>query len=277
MISIANLHYSYGRKEVFRGLNLTLEPGHIYGLLGRNGTGKSTLLHNLGGLLFPQKGSINMLGFKPSQRLPSFLEQVFLVPENFYLPPLLLKKWVRVNAPFYPSFSRQEFDRILSEFDVPADVRLDELSYGQQKKAFIAFALATDPAVLLMDEPTNGLDIVSKSQFRKVIAGSVDERKCILISTHQVRDLENLIDEVVILDEGKILFNQSMEDIARKLEFRFSFDREEPTATLYSESALQGNALVLANTDGRESRIDLEMLYKTLITNGEALNKIFIR
>jgi len=275
MIAIADLHFSYQRKEVFKGLNLTLQPGHIYGLLGKNGTGKSTLLRNMGGLLFPRRGSINILGFKPQQRLPAFFQKVFLVPEEFYLPPLPLEKWVGVNAPFYPAFNRAEFDRIMGEFDMPQHGNLHELSYGQQKKAFIAFALAANPAVLLMDEPTNGLDIISKSQFRKVIAGSLDEGKCILISTHQVRDLENLIDEVVVLDEGRILFNQPMESIARKLEFRFSFGRELPAEALYSESALQGNAIVLPNQEGRESRIDLEMLYKAIILNGEKLNKIF--
>jgi ABC-2 type transport system ATP-binding protein len=277
MVSIRDLHFSYRRKPVFTGLSLDLQPGHIYGLLGRNGTGKSTLLRNIAGLLFPKKGTIDALGFDPCRRLPAFLEKIFLVPEEFRLPPVLLDKWVRYSAVFYPLFDRRQFDRYIADFGIPVDARLDEMSYGQQKKALISFALATNTPLLLMDEPTNGLDIMSKSQFRKVIAGALDENKCIVISTHQVKDLENLIDRVTIIDEGRILFDQTMDAIARKLNFKLSFDPEEVSAAIFSESSLKGSALILANTDGEDSRPDLEMLYKAVILKGEKLNKVFDR
>lgn len=150
------------------------------------------------------------------------------------------------------------------------------MSYGQRKKALIAFSLAANTGLLLMDEPTNGLDIRSKSQFRKVMAGSLDENKCIVISTHQVKDLENLIDRVIIIDEGRILFNQTLEAISQKLSFRLSFDVEEMAQALYKESSLKGNALILPNTDGEDSRPDLEMLYKAVTLDGERINAIFM-
>jgi ABC-2 type transport system ATP-binding protein len=254
---------------------MDLEPGHIYGLLGRNGTGKSTLLRSIAGLLFPGKGEIGVLGYEPGRRLPGFLQKIFLVPEDFHLPSVSLERWMRYNAPFYPFFSPDRFMRYVVDFDIPVGSKLDEMSYGQQKKALISFALATNADLLLMDEPTNGLDILSKSQFRKVIAGALDEEKSIIISTHQVKDLENLIDRVMIIDEGRILFDQTMDAIARKLEFKLSFDPGEAAYALYSELSLKGNALILANDGEEDSRPDLEMLYKAVVLEGEKMKAIF--
>ncbi|HVU85060.1 MAG TPA: ATP-binding cassette domain-containing protein [Puia sp.] len=277
MVKIRDLTFSYRKKSVFRELNLDLRSGHIYGLLGRNGTGKSTLLRNMAGFLFPQGGSIDILGTQPQKRQPSFLGKVFLLPEEFYLPPIGVEQWVKHNAPFYPLFNRQQFDRLVADFDIPGETSLHEMSYGQQKKLLITFALATNAALLLMDEPTNGLDIISKSQFRKVIAGALDEGRCILISTHQVQDLESLIDEVIIIDDGRILFHRSIEAIARELQFKTSRNPEETDLALYSESSLQGHRLVCRNPGGGESHPDLEMLYKAVVANSKDLNAVFIR
>ena len=277
MVTIRDLHFAYRRKPVFSGLDLDLYPGHIYGLLGRNGTGKSTLLRNIAGLLFPQQGQIGVLGHKPGRRQPAFLQQVFLVPEEFSLPAITLEQWVKYHAVFYPRFDRRQFTRMVAEFAVPGDRKLDEMSYGQQKKALISFALATNAALVLMDEPTNGLDILSKSQFRKIIAGVLDEERCILISTHQVKDLENLIDRVTVIDEGRILFDQSMDAISRQLQFKLSFDPEETERALYCEPSIKGNAVILANTGGEDSRADLEMLYKAVILAPEKVSQVFGR
>jgi ABC-2 type transport system ATP-binding protein len=275
MVTIRDLHFAYRRKPVFTGLSLDLEPGHIYGLLGRNGTGKSTLLRSIAGFLFPQQGEIGVMGHAPGKRRPAFLQEVFLVPEDFYLPPMPMLKWARTHAVFYPKFRQEQFLRIARDFDIPMATRLDEMSYGQQKKVLISFALATNASLLLMDEPTNGLDIVSKSQFRKVIAGSLDYTKCIVISTHQVKDLENLIDRVMVIDEGRILFDQTLDAISDKLVFRLSFDPDEAAQALYCEPSFRGNALILPNTEGEDSQPDLEMLYKAVMLVGEPLNLLF--
>ncbi len=275
MITVNNLHFSYKRKKVFNGLSLTLQPGHIYGLLGKNGTGKSTLLRNISGLLFPDEGSILVNGEAPRLRRPSFLQNVFIVPEEFYLPDITPAKLITHHAPFYPAFSKEQFDHYLREFEIPADQTMQSMSYGQKKKTLISFGLACNTAVLLMDEPTNGLDIMSKSQFRKVIAGALDENKCIVISTHQVKDLESLIDRITIIDDGKILFDQTMEEITRKLHFKISFDQHETAAALYSESSLKGNIIISRNTTGEESRLDLEVLYKSIILQQSNIQSAF--
>jgi ABC-2 type transport system ATP-binding protein len=254
---------------------LSLEAGHIYGLLGRNGTGKSTLLRNMAGFLQPRSGTVSVAGFDPFKRQPTFLQQVFMVPEEFYLPNITVEKFVACNAPFYPLFNQQQFDRYLKEFDVPVQNTLQHMSYGQKKKVLIGFGLACNTAILLMDEPTNGLDIMSKSQFRKVMASVVAPDKCIVISTHQVKDLESLIDRITIIDEGGILFDQTIDNINSKLQFKLSFDSEETRRALYAEESLRGNAIITPNTDGEEGRLDLEMLYKAIVTNGEAVRAAF--
>ncbi len=277
MIDIQNLHFSYKKKKVFTGLSMQLQPGHIYGLLGKNGTGKSTLLRNIAGLLFPDQGKINVLNYTPGERKPDFLREVFMVPEELYMPDIPIEQLLKHYAPFYPRFDYEQFERFVTEFEIPRDNVFQKMSYGQKKKVLISFGLASNAAVILMDEPTNGLDIMSKSQFRKVMAGSLDENKCIIISTHQVKDLENLIDRITIIDQGRILFDQTIEQITRKLSFRISFDSEEVREALYSESSLRGSAIITANTEGEESKLDLELLYKAIILKRESIETVFNR
>ena len=275
MIFIQNLRFSYKKKAVFDGLNLEFKPGHVYGLLGKNGTGKSSLLRNIAGLLAPQKGKISVNGLTPFDRLPIFLEDIFMVPEELYLPEIPISAFVKHNAPFYPRFDFTKFDNYNSVFEIPSDGTLQNMSYGQKKKVLISFALATNARVLLMDEPTNGLDILSKSQFRKILAEALTDDRCIIISTHQVKDLENLIDRITIIDEGKILFDETIETISKKLSFRFAFDNSDVANALYVESSFMGNVVVTANTEREESKIDLELLYKAILANRATITNLF--
>jgi len=275
MIRIQNLSFAYKKKPVFEGLSLEFEAGHVYGLLGKNGTGKSSLLLNIAGLLCPQKGSVTVNGFTPFERLPVFLEDIFMVPEEFYLPDIPIADFIKHYAAFYPRFNGDKFKSYIAVFEIPADSTLQNMSYGQKKKVLISFALATNAKVLLMDEPTNGLDIMSKSQFRKILAEALDEERCIIISTHQVKDLENLIDRITVIDEGKILFDQNVDDITKKLSFRFAYDNSELANALYSESSLMGNVIVEPNVYGEESKLDLELLYKAIVTNSAKIANLF--
>lgn len=277
MIKIESLGFAYKRRAVFDHLNLELRPGHIYGLLGKNGTGKSTLLRSLMGLLFPDKGSIEAFGHNPSKRHPAYLQEAFMVAEEFYLPSVSVSRFMKSNAPFYPAFDEGQFSAYLKEFEVPVSHQLDQMSYGQRKKVLISFALACNTRLLLMDEPTNGLDILSKSQFRKVMASVVTEDKYIIISTHQVRDLESLIDYITILDNGEIRFHHDMEKIQDVLQFGFSFENTLPQGVLYSESALTGFAYIKKANAGEANsgKVDLEMLYKAVNINGPAIDQAF--
>lgn len=267
MIQLQNLSFAYKKKLILNELTLDFEPGHVYGLLGKNGTGKSSLLRNIAGLLRPKRGSIKVNGHTPFDRLPLFLEEVFMVPEEFYLPDVPVSNFIEYHAPFYPRFEAEQFRKYISVFEITEDNTLQNMSYGQKKKVLISFALATRARVLLMDEPTNGLDIISKSQFRKIMAEAMDDDQCIIISTHQVKDLEHLIDRITIIDEGRILFNETMDSIARKLSFRFAHGPEDIAAAYYNESSFGGTVVVTHNTTGEESKVDLEFLYKAIVTN----------
>jgi ABC-2 type transport system ATP-binding protein len=198
-----------------------------------------------------------------------------MVPEEFHLPDIPLHDLIGYYSPFYPRFNKERFRSYLSVFEIPEGQTLQNMSYGQKKKVLISFALATKARVLLMDEPTNGLDIMSKSQFRKILAEALDEERCIIISTHQVKDLENLIDHVTIIDEGKVLFDQNVEQITQKLSFRFTYDAEDAASAFYSESSLMGNVIVAPNETGEEGKLDLELLYKAIVTNSQKITQLF--
>ena len=186
MIEIKSLSFAYPRKQLlFKELNLRLQAGHIYGLLGKNGAGKSTLLKNMTGLAFPQKGGCYFNQVNVSGRPVAVLEDVYFIPEEIFVPSLTPAQFVANTAIFYPKFNKADFYHYLKVLDVDLDGVMDKLSFGQQKKAMIAFGLATNTGVLIMDEPTNGLDIPSKVQFRKLIASVLTEDRCIVISTHQ--------------------------------------------------------------------------------------------
>jgi ABC-2 type transport system ATP-binding protein len=267
MINIKNLTFGYRPKQmVLENLNLQIKPGHIYGLLGRNGAGKSSLLHNICGLLFPVSGTCQVSGEIPAGRDPKFLQQVYLLPEEIYLPNVSIKSYLDIYAPFYPAFDRDMFYRFISEFDIPQEHKLQDMSYGQKKKVMISFALATQAKVLLMDEPTNGLDIPSKKQFRKIIAGVIKDDQLIIISTHQVKDLDSLIDYVLILEDKQIILNQPVENITEKLAFKQVINLDEVASPIYNEGALKGHAVVAINHKKENSRLDMEMFFNAVLS-----------
>lgn len=274
MISIRDFYFAYGKTPVFAGVSTTLTPGHIYGILGKNGTGKSTLLYNIAGLLYPTGGRISVNGHDSSKRSARFLQDIFMVPEEFYLPNISISAFVKYYSPFYPKFDHLVFEECIKTFDVPMDGLLQGMSYGQKKKVYISFAVASNVSVLLMDEPTNGLDIISKGQLRKVIAGAASEEKTILISSHQVKDLENLIDEVVILNDTTLVLKESLNEISKKLVFKISFDEDDLRDALYSEPVLAGNTVVTKNINHHESKVDLELLYKATMANPARMKSV---
>ncbi|WP_224998477.1 ATP-binding cassette domain-containing protein [Cesiribacter sp. SM1] len=272
MVELQNINFRYKKnKPLFRELNLSLTSGYIYGLLGKNGAGKTTLLKHMSGLLYPQEGQARVFGHDVSKREPQMLDNVFVVPEEFELPAQSIDTFVKYNAVFYSRFSREQLDFYLQEFELDRNEKLSSMSYGQKKKFLIAFGLSTNARLLILDEPTNGLDIPSKSQFRKIMASSLDEEKIIVISTHQVRDLENLIDVVLVLENGRIIFNHGIGEISEKLRFEQDLRKAMPEDILYSEDAAGRKAGITKNTSGMESRVDLEILFNGVVKNQQAV------
>ncbi len=276
MFTISNLTFSYNKRygDLFHDFSLELNAGNVYGLLGKNGAGKSTLIYLMTGLLTPASGEVLMDGENVRKRLPKTMSDLFLVPEEFDLPRLTLKKYVSINAPFYPRFSMEDMQRYLDIFEMGGDlhVKLHALSMGQRKKVFMAFAFATNTRVLIMDEPTNGLDIPSKSQFRKLVTTCMSDDKMMLISTHQVRDISDILDHVTIIDQSRVLLNTGMADVTSRLAFRPLREGDQPIFVLQSPYGPLG---AVPAHDGEETKVDLEMLFNATLQNPEAINQLF--
>lgn len=273
MIKLSNLSFGYSRKSLlFKNLNLDLKVGHIYGLLGKNGAGKSTLLKNMAGLVFPIEGQCSVNGYNAAERLPSFLQELFFIPEEVYLPALTARGFIGSSAQFYRSFDHAGFFNMLEEFEVPADKMLNKLSFGQQKKVMIAFGLATNTGTLIMDEPTNGLDIPSKVQFRKIIAAALTDHRCIIISTHQVRDLDSLIDTVVVVHNQEIVLNKSLEEISEKIQFSTAAHANK-AGIIYQEDSDFGINTISINNAENYSKVDMELLFNAITNKSKAVTE----
>ena len=277
MITVENLSFTYrkSKRAVLHDFSLSLEKGRVYGLLGKNGAGKSTLLYLMSGLLTPKSGKVVYHDVDVRRRLPITLQDMFLVPEEFDLPPVSLISYIELNSPFYPRFSKEDMVKYLHYFEMDINIDLGALSMGQKKKVFMSFALATNTSLLLMDEPTNGLDIPGKSQFRKFIASGMTDDKTILISTHQVRDIDKVLDHVLIMDNSRVLLNESTMSICDKLFFIESENRELLQSSLFSTPSIQGNFLLLPNESGEDSEINLELLFNATLAVPERISALF--
>ena len=273
MVTIKDLEFSYGDVPVLKNITMNLEEGRIYGLLGENGVGKTTLLTLLCGLKSAKAGSIEIDGYNPYERKPSFLSEMFYLGDNPEAVHMKAIDYARNYGKFWEKFDLEKFTEVMSVFENDIDKPMHKMSYGQLKKTFISFALACNTKYLLMDEPTNGLDIPSKAQFRKAVTRYTREDAVILISTHQVRDLENIIDPIIILDRQDVLLNASVAEVSEKLYFDYTSERN-PDA-LYCEMIPGGNIQVCLNQTGEDSKVNLEALFNTVHQHKELIKRIF--
>ena len=277
MIQLSNLEFGYDKnRKLFNGVNWQMEPGHLYGLLGRNGAGKTTLLKIMTGLLFPQAGDALIDGEPAHKRTAQQLSDIYFLQEEIYVPHLKIKQFEAAFAPFYPNFSHEQFMEYLREMEMDNMLGfIDKFSHGQKKKVMIAFALATNVPLLIMDEPTNGLDIPTKSIFRKIMAAYTDEQKTVIISTHQVRDLHSLIDAVSILDNGRMILNASSDVITDKLLFDVDDQKAQDGKVFYTEETPRGIYQVKENVNHIDSALDLELLFNAAVQNKQEFTELF--
>lgn len=273
MIQVKDLSFSYGSKGVLKNISLTLEGGNIYGLLGENGVGKTTLLTLLCGLKPPQKGSIETDGLIPFKRQPALLEKQFYLPDEVAVVHNKASRFALETGRLWPDYDHDKFLGILHEFEVDENQRMDSMSAGQLKKTWIAFALACNTRHYFMDEPTNGLDIPSKSLFRKAVTKYTAADSVVVISTHQVRDLEEVIDPIIILDKEDVLVNASLGKISEKLYFDYG-TQIHPEA-LYLEHTPGGAIQVYPNTSGEESKVNLEALFNAVHAHKDIVKALF--
>jgi ABC-2 type transport system ATP-binding protein len=276
MVTIENLTFWYSKQNrIFEKLNLELDAGHIYGLLGKNGAGKTTLLKLICGLSFPKSGNVAIDGLIPAKRKPGFLSDIFLVPEEISVPSLTPGKFAEIHGGFYPAFDPVKFREFLEKFEVDAGQNFSKISHGQKKKAMTAFALATNTRYLFLDEPTIGMDIPSKASFRSIVAASFSQEKTIILSTHMVRELESMIDSLIILENRKIILNQPLDKIAQKLTFAHSSLSSSPGEIIYSVKSELGPTTISLNSSGIAGNVDLESLFNACINIPDKLSSYF--
>lgn len=273
MIRIEKLGFSYGQVPVLKNITMNLEPGKIYGLLGENGVGKTTLLTLLAGLKKPLHGIIDIDGSAPYSRAPQVLENQFYLADEMLAVPMKAAEYARITGEFWPNYKQDTFEEIMEIFENISDKKMNEMSTGQLKKTYISLALALGCKYLFLDEPTNGLDIPSKAQFRSALMKYTGEDSTIVISTHQVRDLENIIDPIIILDRQDVLLNASLEDISRKL--YFDYGTQLHPESLYSEQLPGGFIQVYPNAEGADSKVNIEALFNAVHHNKEFIKGLF--
>lgn len=274
MISISDISCRLGRQQVFTGLNVSVLPGRIIGLLGKNGEGKTTLLKLIAGALFPDAGTIRVLDADPAWRLPDLLAKIFFVPEQPDIPVFTAERYGRHLAAFYPTFNAESFRRHIDLFEVKVSMPLRQMSFGQQKKVFLFGALASGCPLVLLDEPTNGLDLPGKALFRQFLAEAGSEERTFIISTHQTRDLASVLDSVAILHQGEIILNETLESIGETLNFRIQ--AEAPgNGVVYSQRTLGGYAVIDQPGSAEEATPDLELLFSAVIKDPHRMRAIF--
>lgn len=273
MITIENTSYGYKSNPLIFN-NISLEIGNgIYRLLGENGVGKTTLMHLICGLLFPKNGKCSIDGRNTAERQPEGLARYFFLPEELQMPTESIASFAARHSVFYPHFNQEEFELNLEELKIDRKQKLSSISYGQQKKAMLAYAFALHTPYTLLDEPTNGLDITSRQALKRIISRSMDDESTLLISTHQAHDFENLLDHLVILGKGEILLNRSLDEISNRL----LFARTDilPEESIYSEENLSGYFSIIPNEDGEENTPDIELLYKAVLQQPEKIQSMF--
>lgn len=273
MIEIKDLAFSYGKTPILKSITTTLEEGRIYGLLGENGVGKTTLLTLLCGLKKVCSGSITTDGENPFDRTPTLLQNQFYLPDEVLPVTMKAECFAKERGAFWPDYDHSKFLEIMKEFENDPAKKMNQMSAGQLKKTYISLALACGCKYIFMDEPTNGLDIPSKTQFRSAIMKYTSDDSTIVISTHQVRDLENIIDPIIILDRQDVLLNASVEEITSKL--YFDYGTQLHPESLYSEQLPGGFIQVYPNTTGEDSKINVEALFNAVHKNKDLIKGMF--
>lgn len=264
MLQIKDVTFGYGAQPLFDGLSVEFSAGRVYGFLGKNGAGKTTLFKIIAGALMANSGSCHVVGYDSSSRHPAMLQELYFVPESFYLPPVSIKRYEQMHAVFYPRFDAGAFSRMLIDLELGREQLLNTLSYGLKKRFLLAFGLACNTKILLLDEPTNGLDIPSKRILRKMLASTMSEDRTIIIATHQIKEIETVFDSLVFIDRGRIMLDSSLEAISQKLTFH-TVPLTEPLGDyLYSEEIPGGYSVISRNESGDEGIVDIEFLFNAV-------------
>lgn len=266
MLLIKSLSYAYkANRNILWNINTELRPGNIYGLLGLNGEGKTTLLKLLVGMLLPKDGSIEFNGLLSTERSPNYLNDVYFLPDHSKLPDLGIEQFGKLYGAFYSKYNHQQYLDCINEFKIPITNKLRALSLGQHRKVHLSFALACNSTVLLMDEPTNGLDIPSKATFRKLLTKFINEERTFLIATHQIKDIDTLLDHLLIMKNGSLVLDENLYQLSNQ--YKISKSPADAEHALYVQDDLAGPFYLVKNQSGDEAKLDTEFLFNAFTMN----------
>ena len=266
VIQFDSVNGDLGGTQALQNLSLTLHKPGLVGVTGRQGCGSSTLLRLLGGLIFPAQGEVRVLGMEPRLRKPQFLAQISMVSPGMATEALHAWSWARALAPFYPGFSRDDFDEYLSIFELPARRLMCDLAKSQQQAIALAFALATHTPVLLLDEPTAALERVGRTRLASVLRRPEHRHRWVIMGCHQTADLEALLDQLIVLESGRLSLQASMPQLRRAL--RMQWSRDPHAGEPIHEELVNGRPLYLVrNADSQPGGIKVDLLVRALLRN----------
>ena len=271
VVQARGLSKRYGTTVALDGVNFEIESGRIVGLIGPNGAGKTTVLKAILGLS-EFDGDLSVLGFDPKTQRPQLMEQVCFIADVAVLP-----RWIRVGqaidfvAGVHPRFSREKCEAFLASTKVKPGMRVRELSKGMIVQLHLALVMAIDARILVLDEPTLGLDILYRKTFyENLLSQYFDENKTIIVTTHQVEEVEHILTDLIFIREGKITLNASMEEIGdRYAEVLVNPDKADAARALHplNERQIFGKSIFLVDGVDRGRLADLGELHKPSIAD----------
>lgn len=263
MITLRDASYSYPKKaDALTGITCEVHPG-IHLLMGANGTGKTTLLHLMAALRYPTSGVCLLDGEELRLRRPSQLCRVQYFSPDMDFPESSVEKMVSRHAPFFPRFDAAMLSRNLAAFGIDSRRKFTSLSYGNAIKARLAYMLALRCEVLLLDEPTVGLDFEGRGQFGRLLMECIDEDQTVVVSTHSLSEFEPLYDSVMFLRDGCLLLQASFGKISRRV--MSVVTATPPADAIYSEMRMgRCHSIVPAGEDDMDSAPDCTLLYNAL-------------
>lgn len=260
IIETDNVWKKYGRFDALQGLSIAVPEGSAFALIGANGAGKSTTIKTLMNIISPSRGQATILGVDSRKLSPGELAQIGYVSENQEMPGrLTVAEYITYLRPFYPAWDRDLEAEILRQLRLPPDRRIRDLSHGMRMKMALACALPFRPRLLMLDEPFSGLDPLVRDEFMENLLRQAGDGMTILISSHELMELEGVATHVAFLDRGRLLFQETMDDLTDRLrEVHVTLDRPRTPAQLPKEwldFRISGNVVSFVDTAYGEDRL----------------------
>jgi ABC-2 type transport system ATP-binding protein len=268
-VTIDGISVSYGKRVAVDNVSLAVAQGSVYALLGRNGAGKSSLVRCILGQQKAQRGRIELFGQDAWRDRAALMERVGIVAEEADAPPdMRVDSIARFCSKLYSRWDAKAFDDRIAHFSIPPRVRFGDLSKGQKKQVSLALALASSPDLLILDDPTLGLDVVArKSLFEEVIAELADRGITILITTHDLAGVETIADRIGILVDGRLVLDEELESV--KARFRRVRTAARPVALANANMATAGMRAWGSGTEAVVTNYD-ELAFERFRSGDEA-------